>query len=82
MLVGMACEVHINAQKPQRPHADVFLEHIRKFQARTVAAKLSDMCDHKKETVTTSSICLTPSSAQSPVQDILKRADKIEKPSN
>lgn len=38
MLVGMACEVHINAQKPQRPHADVFLEHIRKFQARTVAA--------------------------------------------
>ncbi|CAE7855228.1 unnamed protein product, partial [Symbiodinium microadriaticum] len=38
--------VHINAQKPQRPHADVFLEHIRKFQ------------------------------------DILKRADKIEKPSN
>jgi len=24
--------VHINAQKPQRPHADVFLEHILKFQ--------------------------------------------------
>lgn len=24
--------VHINAQKPQRPHADVFLEHIVKFQ--------------------------------------------------
>eukprot|EP00439_Symbiodinium_sp_Y106_P067513 s2602_g11.t1 len=37
--------VHINAQKPQRPHADVFLEHIRKFQ------------------------------------DILKRADKLDKPS-
>ena len=26
-------QVHINAQKPQRPHADVFLEHIVKFQA-------------------------------------------------
>lgn len=25
-------KVHINAQKPQRPHADVFLEHIVKFQ--------------------------------------------------
>jgi len=24
--------VHINAQKPQRPHTDVFLEHIVKFQ--------------------------------------------------
>eukprot|EP00933_Yihiella_yeosuensis_P017856 TRINITY_DN1484_c0_g1_i3.p1 TRINITY_DN1484_c0_g1~~TRINITY_DN1484_c0_g1_i3.p1 ORF type:complete len:538 (+),score=121.39 TRINITY_DN1484_c0_g1_i3:72-1616(+) len=24
--------VHINAQKPQRPHAEVFLEHILKFQ--------------------------------------------------
>ncbi|CAE8727934.1 unnamed protein product, partial [Polarella glacialis] len=24
--------VHINAQKPQRPHSEVFLEHIVKFQ--------------------------------------------------
>lgn len=38
--------VHINAQKPQRPHADVFLEHIVKFQ------------------------------------DILKRADRLEKTSS
>ena len=33
MPFAVPCQVHINAQKPQRPHADVFLEHIRKFQA-------------------------------------------------